>query len=454
MTVEAAVSKVVYQGNGVGALFPVPFVFRRGEHVRVVLKGPGGGEGGSGVDGVDIIPAPGEYSVEEAAPGAWNVRYPLSGPPLPAGRRIIIYRATPPRQDLDLENGGAFNAEELEKGLDNLEMQIQEIQEEVERSVKVPVSSEQAPESLLLDIFTARDAAVNSAASAEASQAAAQAAAASAGLGLDMTRAEYEALDEAEKMDGKMRFLIDEQSYPPTHNAVLERDAAQCHPISAISGLAETLENIGGEERHSLLEFFLCWYPFLGLSPSAKPGMVPVNGTLIANAAALYPQAWAYLQTPEGQALCTDEASWQAAHTATWATLADGSQVGWAGVGGCTKYVLDLMQGSIRMPDLRGMYAEASGFASLNVGGVKGDQMREITGRFSTRNTAGAASWLSDGVFEVQALAAYITGATGGDTSPGNYRFRASRVLPTGPSFAPRRWGALACLYLGRPAII
>lgn len=27
-----------------------------------------------------------------------------------------------------------------------------------------------------------------------------------------------------------------------------------------------------------------------------------------------------------------------------------------------------------------------------------------------------------------------------------------NRVVPTGPANAPRRWGALACVYLGRPA--
>ena len=30
--------------------------------------------------------------------------------------------------------------------------------------------------------------------------------------------------------------------------------------------------------------------------------------------------------------------------------------------------------------------------------------------------------------------------------------FDVFRVAPTGPAFAPRRWGALACAYLGTPA--
>ncbi|NCB23723.1 MAG: hypothetical protein EOM56_13000, partial [Deltaproteobacteria bacterium] len=84
--------------------------------------------------------------------------------------------------------------------------------------------------------------------------------------------------------------------------------------------------------------------------PTLKSGMQPAQGGLISNAATLYPQIWAYLQTTDGQLLCKTEAQWQAMTTATWATLADGTTVGWGGIGGAPFYVQDLTAGTLRMP--------------------------------------------------------------------------------------------------------
>lgn len=180
--------------------------------------------------------------------------------------------------------------------------------------------------------------------------------------------------------------------------------------------------------------------------PTLKSGMQPAQGGLITNAATQYPQIWAYLQTTDGQLLCKTEAQWQAMTTATWATLADGTTVGWGGIGGAPFYVQDLTAGTLRMPDLRGMYAEAAGFDSLGVGGVHGDMMRKLvgnagsvynagmTGAFATGASAGAFSTYSASVTFYQSLL---------DTS---------RVMHTGAANKPRGWGALACAYLGQPA--
>ena len=159
---------------------------------------------------------------------------------------------------------------------------------------------------------------------------------------------------------------------------------------------------------------------------------------------------WAYLQTAEGQLLCKTEAQWQAMTTATWATLADGSKVGWNGIGGAPFYVQDLAAGTLRMPDIRGMYAEAAGFDSLGVGGAQGDQARRVVGLMTVDN----AQFVSP-------TGACTAGGSGGrQLSTGGYnpsvmisvQLDTARVGPTGPVNAPRRWGALACCYLGQPA--
>lgn len=194
--------------------------------------------------------------------------------------------------------------------------------------------------------------------------------------------------------------------------------------------------------------------------PTLKPGFAPLQGGLISGAyqgknITEYP-IWAYLQTAEGQLLCKTEAQWQAMTTATWATLADGSKVGWNGIGGAPFYVQDLGAGTLRMPDIRGMYAEAAGFDSLGVGGVQGDMIRNITGHLD-------GGGVYDNQFLGDAVSAY--GAFGVENvnskrGIGDYgdnqgcsilRFAGSRVVPTGPVNAPKRWGALACCYLGVP---
>ena len=191
--------------------------------------------------------------------------------------------------------------------------------------------------------------------------------------------------------------------------------------------------------------------------PNLKSGMQPAQGGLITNAATQYPQIWAYLQTTDGQLLCKTEAQWQAMTTATWATLADGTTVGWGGIGGAPFYVQDLAAGTLRMPDLRGMYAEAAGFDSLGVASVHGDVIRDIVGT-AAQSSGTYAYGLVYSNSPVVTGAMYVAGAAGGrpfgdNTQAGSaLGIKASRVVPTGNANKPRAWGALACAYLGQPA--
>jgi hypothetical protein len=196
------------------------------------------------------------------------------------------------------------------------------------------------------------------------------------------------------------------------------------------------------------LDYFLCWHIFKGIHPSAKSGMVPVNGTLLTDAATLYPQAFAYLQTGEGQLLCTTESAWQAAHAAYWATLADGSTVGWQNIGGICKYVLDANAGTIRVPDLRGMTDEVAGYDTLDVAGVHGDATRNVTQSWG--------DWLegphNQGIAYTGANSYNIIATAGGTYLARKVLVNFSRSLPTANKFQTRAWGALACVYLGQPA--
>lgn len=196
--------------------------------------------------------------------------------------------------------------------------------------------------------------------------------------------------------------------------------------------------------------------------PTLKSGMQPAQGGLITNAATQYPQIWAYLQTTDGKLLCKTEAQWEAMTTATWATLADGTTVGWGGIGGAPFYVQDLAAGTLRMPDLRGMYAEAAGFDSLGVGGVHGDGSRLLQGMWVGYGGAGYPQWIQSDA-SVSGALTYSSIGTGGAVVNGSSSassgqklgllLNSGRTTPVSAKNQPRAWGALACAYLGQPAL-
>ena len=206
-------------------------------------------------------------------------------------------------------------------------------------------------------------------------------------------------------------------------------------------------------DKYDLGEFYCFRHPTL------KPGFAPLQGGLISGVyqgknITEWP-IWEYLQTADGQLLLKTEAEWHAMTTAIWHTNADGTTVGWDGIGGAPYYVQDLGAGTLRMPDVRGMYAEAAGFDSLGVGGVQGDQGRELVGGMvcpsHTSNVVGAYTGAAT-VLTAPSLGTLSGGVANNSHDMLAARFVASRVAPVGSVFAPRRWGALACAYLGVPA--
>ena len=184
--------------------------------------------------------------------------------------------------------------------------------------------------------------------------------------------------------------------------------------------------------------------------PTLRPNFAPAQGGLISGMwqgrpITDYP-IWQYLQTSEGRLLLKTEAEWQAMTRATWHTCADGTKIGWDGIGGAPFLVQDLGAGTLRMPDLRGMHMEAAGFNALDVGGSAGDVARRVMGWLWPTGTgayAGGVCYPRPGVYGAGYGSHASNEGTGIDTA---------RVVPTGPANAPRRWGALACVYLGTPA--
>lgn len=231
-----------------------------------------------------------------------------------------------------------------------------------------------------------------------------------------------------------------------------ECDLSREELMEIIDGLTRDFdEKLAAVERKAEMPAYdLCEFYYFR-KPAVRSGFRTAQGDLISDAAILYPEAWAYLQTEEGQALCVTEAEWQAMNTAVWHTNADGTKVGWEGTGGVPYYVADIDAGTLRLPDLRGMYAEAAGFDALGVGGVHGDAERKLLGQAGStvhsNNSAGGG-----------ALTMTTIGSAGptNPTNPNLYQYYidldSSRVVPVANKNQPRAWGALACVYLGQPA--
>lgn len=193
-------------------------------------------------------------------------------------------------------------------------------------------------------------------------------------------------------------------------------------------------------------------------SPTLRPGFQPAQGGLLQQAATLYPQIWAYLQTTEGQKLCTTEAEWQAMTQAQWG---DGEfKASWNGIGGAPYFVQDLGAGTLRMPDIRGMFACAAGDGIIapSAGGTHGDSGQEITGGFTVMRGSSGAHLVREGLgafdTDYSTYGSNTTTLSGYSSSyqPELTTFSSGNVTCTGAVYIPRSWGALACAYLGQPA--
>lgn len=205
-----------------------------------------------------------------------------------------------------------------------------------------------------------------------------------------------------------------------------------------ISAITQSMDPVGG------IRFFEDEMP--------RPGYVECNAGVVTNFSTRYPEMAAYLETPWGQSrLVSSLAEYEALHTAIWHTNADGTTVGWQGIGGVAKFWWDKTADTLKMPDLQDMFQGAAG-PSLGVGDAQGDQGRRLYGVVEPMAGNGLvyASGRYTGPFGYGDAATKTPSITNGG---GNALiFDSARDTPTGPVNAPRRWGALACAYLGQPA--
>jgi hypothetical protein len=128
MTVPSAINKSgPYTGNGVTTSFAYGFRILDASHIRVVRT----------ENGIDTILTSG-FTVTGVGAAGGSVVFSVAPT---ATQTITLIRNAPFTQQTDLENQGAYYAQTIEDALDLGVMRDQQLQEQVDRSVKIPVGA-------------------------------------------------------------------------------------------------------------------------------------------------------------------------------------------------------------------------------------------------------------------------------------------------------------------------
>lgn len=139
MTISSTTRKAgPFNGNGVTTSFPFTFKVFTKSDLEVVRTMP------SGIEKTLVLNS--DYSValngdQDANPGG-TITYPVSGTPLPTGWRLTAIGTLDNIQPTDITNGGGFYPQVIENALDRVTMLIQQLDEEVDRTIRIAVSDD------------------------------------------------------------------------------------------------------------------------------------------------------------------------------------------------------------------------------------------------------------------------------------------------------------------------
>ena len=154
MTIEKNVNKAVFEGNGSNRNWDFDFSVMDTEHLKLMMYDENSRES------IEIDKS--LYSVSLSDIGG-RIVYPLSSEaPLEKGKKITIIRIVPITQETDLQNQGTFSSEQIEQIFDKQTMIMQQLQENINRSVKISEASDKNVDEILSDIFTAHNESSNS----------------------------------------------------------------------------------------------------------------------------------------------------------------------------------------------------------------------------------------------------------------------------------------------------
>lgn len=179
MTIETTTSSVTYQGNDATTVFTYGFLIPAAADAVVSLTDIAGNTT------TTIDPA--AYTITGLADvNGGTVTYPLVGSPITTASNLTIQRVLPLTQEVDLTNQDGFFPSVLEDALDNLCMEIQQVQEQIDRAVIFPVGTTVNVPALTAAILAGADQAAAAQAAAAVAVAAAAQTLAALPIGVEM----------------------------------------------------------------------------------------------------------------------------------------------------------------------------------------------------------------------------------------------------------------------------
>jgi len=132
MTISTTIIKNSFSGDGSTTAFTYSFPINSTSEITVIIKAS------TGVETVKTITT--HYTVADAGANGGTVTFTSGNIPA-SGETILLFRNTTKNQVTDLIENDPFLAESLEAQFDNLQMQVQEVSEAVDRSFKVAKSN-------------------------------------------------------------------------------------------------------------------------------------------------------------------------------------------------------------------------------------------------------------------------------------------------------------------------
>jgi hypothetical protein len=127
MTVSSSTARVSYSGNGSTTEFAVGFYFLENSHLQVIIRSS------TGAETVKTLTT--DYTVAGAGNPAGGTVTMLTAPA--SGETLLVLRNVPLTQQTDYQANDPFPAETHEEALDKLTMLTQQLQDGVNRSIKL-----------------------------------------------------------------------------------------------------------------------------------------------------------------------------------------------------------------------------------------------------------------------------------------------------------------------------